>query len=70
MAHPTRREVLIGGVVLFAVAATGTSDLTTPLNALPLPENQGEFFDDNGRSGQQPGLPSPVGSATENFLVW
>src|SRR5271155_5077371 len=44
MAHPTRREILIGGAALFAVAATGTSDLTTPLNALPLPAKQGEFL--------------------------
>ena len=44
MAHPTRREVLIGRAALLAVAATGTSDLTTQLNALPLPGNQGEFL--------------------------
>src|ERR1700723_4415469 len=44
MAHPTRREILIGGAALFAIAATGTSDLTTSLNALSLPENQGEFL--------------------------
>jgi non-heme chloroperoxidase len=35
---------MIGGAALFVVAATGTSDLTTELNALPLPENKGEFF--------------------------
>ena len=44
MTHPTRREILIGGAALFAVTATGTSDLTTSLNALSLPENQGEFL--------------------------
>jgi non-heme chloroperoxidase len=43
MADPTRREVLIGGAALFAIAAIDTSDLTTPLNALPLPGTQGEF---------------------------
>src|ERR1700749_1300059 len=44
MLRRTRREILMGGSGLFAVAATGTSVLTTALNALPLPENQGEFF--------------------------
>src|ERR1700731_4587321 len=44
MAHPTRRKVLIGGAALFAVPATGTSDFTTPLNALPLPQNQREVL--------------------------
>jgi non-heme chloroperoxidase len=44
MAHPTRREVLIGGAALFAVATADTSDLTTQLNARSLPGNQGEFL--------------------------
>jgi non-heme chloroperoxidase len=42
MAQLTRREMFIGGAAFFAVAATSASDFTTPLNALPLPGNQGE----------------------------
>jgi non-heme chloroperoxidase len=42
MAQLTRREMLIGGAAFFAVAATATSGLTTPVNALPIPGNRGE----------------------------
>jgi glyoxylase-like metal-dependent hydrolase (beta-lactamase superfamily II) len=34
MVHPARRGVLIAGAALFAGAATGTSDLTAPLNQI------------------------------------
>jgi non-heme chloroperoxidase len=34
--------MFIGGAAFFAVAATSASDFTTPLNALPLPGDQGE----------------------------
>ena len=44
MTHPTRREVLIGASALLTVAATGLADLATPLEALPLPENQGDLL--------------------------
>jgi hypothetical protein len=58
MAHPTRREVLIGGAALFAVAATGQSDLTAPLNALPFQGNQGEFLMSTITTQDLPRLPS------------
>ena len=44
MIHPTRREILIGGAAVFAIATTNPSVLATSLNALPLPDSQGEFL--------------------------
>jgi non-heme chloroperoxidase len=44
MIHPTRREILIGGAAVVAIATTNPSVLATSLNALPLPDSQGEFL--------------------------